>query len=450
MPITCLGDCGHSSGSGVSGGVGTINTFSITLTQAIPAKSRAYVLICGINTNSLINNSDFTITDTGLNAYAGEAIGGAGAGSDGISLYILSATVTTALSVGDTVTVNIANDVFGNPQTFQSYLCVVLASSPTKRVFDDTTGNTSNHGSSYTATGSTTLGSNVSANHLKTTPKITLSLMATNADQTFTETYTPNYTHALKFAIGSGANQGTLSVSYALSNSPDGVTASTYAPTYSLDSSSAPGVAGHNSLGAALNDYFIIDSQAAGKLSHDFNPSTGRRFIGAINSSGQAVIYLDDTLFAASETGTVVTVDSAATCLSPSVIALPDGRVHYVYARGGNSYSTFSDDAGKTWSAAVQIAASKTIPDHDWNDLFPAAAMFNESDSTFYISTGTTDGSGAVTWNAPVSTGITGLEISPSLRWYPAGYWELVYQDSSGIQIKRCRNLRADGTGTWS
>lgn len=181
---------------------------------------------------------------------------------------------------------------------------------------------------------------------------------------------------------------------------------------------------------------------------------TGTRFTSAINATGQAIVYIDNSKTTATTSAlTPVIVDSALTCICPSLTITRRGNILYIYQRDTTTYARISDDSGRTWSAAVALTPSGyTTPDVKWSSghQFAIVPVFNQSDTTWYIVTGTYDVSLNIVWHTPVSTGLVGKEIAASLYMRKDGVYEFSYVDNAGaIQIKRCRKLSSLGVGAW-
>lgn len=218
-------------------------------------------------------------------------------------------------------------------------------------------------------------------------------------------------------------------------------------------------VYGHVSTSPAVNDWgaSVVGYRyvAGDKIDTDTDKS-GTRFTTGINATGQAIIYIDNSKTTATTSAlTPVIVDSALTCSFPSVHISKRGNILYIYQKDSTAYARTSDDSGRTWSAAVAIApAGYTTPDVKWSPghQFAIATVFNQSNSTWYIVTGTYDTSipPVIVWNTPVSTTIVGQEIGASLYIRKDGVYEFSYVDNAGaIQIKRCRKLSSLGVGAW-
>lgn len=200
--------------------------------------------------------------------------------------------------------------------------------------------------------------------------------------------------------------------------------------------------------------WFVTATNRSDKIDCKRDEENGRRYTAAISATGTAVIYNDDVISTTLTSAlTPVTVDAATDCISPNIWILEDKSLLYTYGKSGNIYWRKSTNLGKTWSAATMIAAGYTVHDmiFDLAGFFPVIAAFKSSDSKLYIITGKPDGSGGVTWNTPVSTGITAKEVSPALHVRNDSIFELTYVDnSSNIQIVRCSNLSVLGVGSWS
>jgi hypothetical protein len=423
--------------------LGTISTLtggSITTPIDIPKNS--YIFIHFDSSNGF----GVTATDTGGNTYI-------------LSTVYLSAFVTTALAAGDSINIVNVPDASYTTDFFTAAIVGIVNTDPRQKnyiasppnpndpiVYNllNSAGHTTPNSYSFPAA-TTAFNASQSIDDTKIFKTAVLSLInvstsgALITDTKGADGFSSLYSFQNQFRASLFGSQNTGL------RGANGTTA-----LGSFDTVPTPGF---GTLIVALEGLYAPFASTLTKIDCKRDEKKQRRYTAAINSLKNAIIYNDDNINTVTTSAlTPVIIDAATDCDYPNIHVLKSGKLLYTYVTGGNIVYRTSSNLGKTWGAALSVATGFTAHDldTDFAGFFPIIPAYKSSDQHLYIITGKPDGSGGITWNSPVDTGITAKEISPALVCLPDGKLELTYVDTSdAIIIARCSNMRPSGVGTW-
>lgn len=123
------------------------------------------------------------------------------------------------------------------------------------------------------------------------------------------------------------------------------------------------------------------------------------------------------------------------------------------YLHSGSLKYRVSRDLGATWGVSTTIATGYHGFTQDF-DMHPlrglwVTALYDKTNTKWRITVGSLQDDGTWSFSSVIDL-VTSAANAGFLKVRPDGIWEFTYRTTGGsIVTLRCRNLQADGTGTW-